>query len=119
MISATEVELARERTVADLRDTLSGNLESLHQLTTMVNDMLFLARADQGGTAQTLAVTDLRLVAGQVVEYFDAVLDERLQRVDIVGEAQAPVNAALVRRALANLLSNASRYTPAGRAISI
>lgn len=119
MISATEVELARERTVAELRDTLSGNLESLHQLTTMVNDMLFLARADQGGTAQTLAVTDLRLVAGQVVEYFDAVLDERLQRVDIVGEAQAPVNAALVRRALANLLSNASRYTPAGRAISI
>ncbi|WP_284695287.1 histidine kinase dimerization/phospho-acceptor domain-containing protein, partial [Escherichia coli] len=64
MISATEVELARERTVAELRDTLSGNLESLHQLTTMVNDMLFLARADQGGTAQTLAVTDLRLVAG-------------------------------------------------------
>jgi len=29
------------------------------------------------------------------------------------------VNAALVRRALANLLSNASRYTPAGRTISI
>lgn len=119
MISATEVELSRERTVGELRDTLMGNLESLQQLTTMVNDMLFLARADQGGSARTLVLTDLRKLASQVVEYFDAVLDERHQRVAIVGEALAPANAALVRRALVNLLSNASRYTPAGETISI
>lgn len=119
MISATEVELARERTVTELRDTLAGNLESLHQLAAMVNDMLFLARADRGGSAQTLEPTDLRELCAQVVEYFDAVLDERNLRAEIVGEARAPANAALVRRALANLLSNACRYTPPGQTIWI
>lgn len=119
MISGTEVTLARARSTDELRDTLASNLDELRQLAAMVDDMLFLAKADRGDAAQTLADVDVGDEARRVIEYFDAVLEERGQTIEVQGEACVPANASLLRRALANLVSNASRYTPAGSTITI
>ena len=119
MISGTEVTLARARSTHELRDTLASNLEDLQQLATLVNDMLFLANADRGEAAQTLEAFALGGEAHQVIEYFDAVLEECGQTIEVQGDACVPANAALLRHALVNLVSNASRYTPAGGTIAI
>ena len=45
------------RDAAELRDALESNLEVLEDLKTMVNDMLFLARADRGERADRSAIS--------------------------------------------------------------
>ena len=47
------------RDAAELRDALESNLEVLEDLKTMVNDMLFLARADRGERAADLSAISL------------------------------------------------------------
>ena len=55
MIGATEVALSRERSKEELEDVLQSNLEELERLSTIIKDMLFLSRADQGETATNLS----------------------------------------------------------------
>ncbi len=119
LISSTEVVLRKPRSVEELREVLASHLEDLGRMAAMVGDMLFLSRADQGVGARQTGVVSLAAVAQDVVEFYEAVaLDADLQ-LAVSGDAQAQVDAPLVRRALSNLLSNATRYALAGSAIRI
>ena len=81
----------------------------------MVNDMLFLARADRGERAADRSAISLAAEARRVAEYYDAALEERGIRLRCEGDAASrPIP---VRRALANLISNAIKATPAGHEI--
>ncbi|KAG1082887.1 hypothetical protein G6F40_014959 [Rhizopus arrhizus] len=51
LIGQTQVALSRRRSSDDLQEVLQSNLEELDRLRAMINDMLFLARADQGEAA--------------------------------------------------------------------
>ena len=119
MISATEVALQRPRNAEELREALELNLEVLREQATLVNDMLFLARADQGQLADSLKPTDLRAQALQVTEYLEPLLEEHRLSVRVEGHANVLCNATLVRRALVNLVANAARYTPPGGVIEV
>ncbi len=119
LISSTEVLLRKPRSVDELRDVLASNLEDLRRIAGMVGDMLFLSRADQGVGARETGVVSLAAVAQDVVEFYEAVALDADLRLDVIGDAQAQVDAPLLRRALSNLLSNATRYALAGSAIRI
>ena len=77
----------------------------------MVNDMLFLARADRGERAADRSAISLAAEARRVADY-DAALEERGIRLRCEGDAAVAANPGLVRRALANLISNAIKATP-------
>lgn len=117
LINGTQVMLSSPRDAAELRDALESNLEVLEDLKTMVNDMLFLARADRGERAADLSAISLAAEARRVAEYYDAALEERGIRLRCEGDAAVAANPGLVRRALANLISNAIKATPAGHEI--
>ncbi|MDH0863649.1 heavy metal sensor histidine kinase [Mitsuaria sp. GD03876] len=119
MISSAEVALIRERPAAELREVLATNLEVLRELSSLVNDMLFLAKADQGLLADQLVLLDLRTQAQHISDYFEPLFEEQGVRLLVEGDARAAGNAGLVRRALVNLVGNAARYTPHGEAIFI
>jgi len=119
LISSTEVVLRKPRSVDELRDVLESNLEDLRRIAAMVGDMLFLSRADQGVGARETGVVSLAAVAQDVVEFYEAVALDADLRLEVLGDAQAQVDAPLMRRALSNLLSNATRYALAGSAIRI
>jgi two-component system heavy metal sensor histidine kinase CusS len=51
LIGETQVALARERSAGEFKDVLQSNLEELDRIRSIVNDMLFLARSDQGEAA--------------------------------------------------------------------
>ena len=112
LINGTQVMLSSPRDAAELRDALESNLEVLEDLKTMVNDMLFLARADRGERAADLSAISLAAEARRVAEYYDAALEERGIRLRCEGDAAVAANPGLVRRALANLISNAIKATP-------
>lgn len=118
LIGSTEVALSRDRTTADLRDVLSSNLEELERVKVIVNDMLFLARADRGERASGTSVA-LDQVVNDVAEYLEPIFTDRRIALETEGRACVPGDVGLLRRAVTNLLSNALAYTPSGRAIRI
>ncbi|WP_188589835.1 heavy metal sensor histidine kinase [Achromobacter denitrificans] len=114
LINGTQVMLSSPREAAELRDALESNLEELEDLKTLVNDMLFLARADRGERAADLKPVSLAAEARRVAEYYEATLEENGVSLRCAGDAVIAANPGLVRRALANLISNAIKATPRG-----
>jgi len=119
LITSTELTLRNERDPAALLDVLGSNLEELQRMSGIVRDMLFLAHADRGAQARGTQVPSLAGVVADVIAYHEAALAEAQQRVDIVGDAAAVLDVPLIKRALSNLLGNASRYAPHSSAIRI
>ena len=116
LIGGTQVALSRPRSASEFEETLQSNLEELERLRSIVNDMLFLARADQGEAATGLTAADVAHEVEMTIEFFEPLLDETATTVAIEGElrAQATMNIALFRRALSNLLQNAIEHSAAG-----
>jgi signal transduction histidine kinase len=119
---AADVALSREhRDEAEYREALAMTAIQSKHLTTLVDDMLLLARADAGG--YPLRLVDLRLrdaideccraisvvAADRQIAVRSAVTDD----VSVVGDEQ------LLRRLIVNLLQNAVQHTPAGGAVSV
>lgn len=119
LIGQTEVALSRERSAADLEDTLHSNLEELQRMAAIVNDMLFLAQADRGIKARRGTAVNLAQLVQQVVEFHEAPLEERQLEVVIQGDAEVTLDEPLVKRALSNLLGNAIRYAEKGSKLGV
>lgn len=119
LIGQTEVALAKRRSPDELEDVLQSNLEELDRLRAIVNDMLFLARVDQGERAERRETVSLAEEVGKALEFMDVVFDEAGLQVEVQGDAQASLNSALFRRAIINLLQNAAQYSPAGAVVRV
>lgn len=119
LIGQTEVALSRERSTESLRDTLVSNLEEMQRLTTMVNDMLFLSQADRGAVARRGQPVSLAALAQQVLEFHEAVLEDAGLAMHVEGDARVAVDEPLFKRALSNLLGNATRYAKRGSTVVV
>jgi two-component system heavy metal sensor histidine kinase CusS len=119
LIGATELALTRPRSNEELQGVLASNLEEVGRLSGIVTDMLFLSQAERGVPMRTRAATSLAVQAGDVIDFYDAMLEEAGLRAEVTGDATADVDAALVRRALFNLLGNAVRFAAPASVIRI
>lgn len=119
LIGQTQVMLTRERSAGELEEVLRSNLEEMERLKGIVNDMLFLARADQGAAASRHADTSIADEVHKVADYLDALLDERGVRIRVQGDERGCVETALLRRALGNLLQNAIEHSKHGDEIVV
>lgn len=119
MISGTQIILSSNRSTEELRETLTSNLEELEELKALVNDMLFLARADAGELATDLSLFCLRPEIDKVADYYEASLEQAQLKLATRGNCEVLANPGLIRRALANLISNAVRATPPGQTITV
>lgn len=119
LVGQTEVTLAHTRTVEEYRSVLESNLEEYARLSHMIEDMLFLARADHARVALSVAPLDARHEVQVLVDYFEAVAADRDIAIHVSGDAQLHADATLLRRAINNLLDNALRHTPTGERIDV
>jgi len=119
LMTETQVALSRSRSADEYRETLHSNLEEFDRLARMISDMLFLAKADNGLLPRPAESVRLESEAEALVEFYEALAEERGVRLQITGAATVPGDRLMLRRALSNLLSNAIRHTPPGGMVEI
>ncbi|HDZ55327.1 hypothetical protein LCGC14_0393750 [marine sediment metagenome] len=121
MLTQTEVALMKDRENADYKEILFSTLEELRRMARMVDDMLFLAKADNGMITPDFEDHDLAAIASSVLDYYEYAADEKGIRLAMHrnGATQVSGDNLMLRRAVSNVMSNAVRYGEAGTTIDI
>lgn len=91
------------------------------RMVTLVNEMLNVSRLESGTVKLAPAETDLaKLVDGMLIEN-TPLLESKKQKFDrlIVDVPKVNVDATLIREVIANLISNAGKYSPEGSTITV
>ncbi len=119
LMGQTQLALQKDRSTEDYQALLASSQEEYERLARMIDNMLFLARAEQPEAVLRCEPVALHEAVAQLCDYFDGMAEER--GVVFVNEADGTLFAEppLLRRALANLLANALRYGHADSAICI
>ncbi|MBT9530641.1 MAG: heavy metal sensor histidine kinase [Pseudomonas sp.] len=119
LMTQTEVVLAQPRDSEAYQETLYANLDDCKRMARMIDDMLFLAKTDNGLIVPEQQPVALDVEVEKLFEYYRLLADERGIRLQLHGHAVVRGDVLMLHRALSNLLSNALRYTPAGASIQV
>lgn len=93
-----------------LREALHSHLEELQRMNRIIQSMLFLSHASQGQCTDFRLIEKLSELVMTVMDYMEAMLEDKHLHFELHGEASARVDSELIKRALSNLVSNAIRY---------
>lgn len=116
-----EESVARLNASGAQADEIERAIAETDKLIATFNALLLIAETDAGTTRAAMSVLDLGGVAADVVELYEPLAEERnvslalMPGTDLVIEG----NRSLVAQALANLVDNAIKYTPAGGKVRI
>ncbi|MFJ2538518.1 heavy metal sensor histidine kinase [Pseudomonas sp. NPDC087614] len=113
LLTHTQVTLTRPRPIEDYREALHSNLEELQWMAQLVNDMLYLAKADHGLLMPKRQPLELAEEADALLEFFAPLAEDAGVQLSREGNARIEGDRSMLRRALSNLLDNALRFTPA------
>lgn len=120
LLTQTQVLLSKERNTHAYREVHYSNLEEYERMAKMIGDMLYLAQTDNQLIKPDLANVDLAREVRDLFDYFEPWAEERQIQLSLEGAcSQVKGDRLMLRRALSNLLSNAVRYTSAGRKITV
>ncbi len=119
LLTQTQVTLSKTRTAEEYREVLVSNSEEFERLSRTIADMLFLAKAENDLVVPELGPLNLREETDDLLEFYEALADERGVTLSIKGEASVAGDRLMLRRAIGNLLSNAFRHTPRSGVIAV
>ena len=114
-----EVALTRMRTPDEYREVLESNLGECERLSKIVDNLLFLARAEaaEGHLDQTRFKG--REAVEKIAAFYEPLAEEHRTSINCSGDGDVYADAMLFGRAVSNLVENALRFTPAGGVIQI
>ncbi|MBY3527012.1 heavy metal sensor histidine kinase [Rhizobium laguerreae] len=119
LIGQTQVTLAQPRTVDEYKSVLESNLEEFEHLNRLSENMLFLARADEGRQPVDKVTVDMDRELHKIADYFEGLALERDMRFSIEAAGVANVSVDLFRRAVGNLVVNAIRHGREGTTVRL
>lgn len=119
LMTQTEVALSRARSAEEYRDVLASNLEEYERMARMIGDMLFIAKADNGLVTPSREPVDLAGTVRDLFEFYEALAEDQGVALAQQGEGAVLGDRLMLRRAVANLVSNAIRHTPRGGTVRV
>ncbi|HET7766766.1 MAG TPA: heavy metal sensor histidine kinase [Burkholderiales bacterium] len=125
LLGEAQVALSRPRDAAEYRAVLESAVEEYERLSRMIENMLFLARADNAQARAAPQWIDLRDALGRILSYYEVLAEERDVRLVLDvrsergGKARAWADELMLSRAVGNLLSNALRHGPRDCTVSV
>ncbi|WP_292437936.1 heavy metal sensor histidine kinase [Methylophaga sp.] len=120
IITQNQVMVVQHRSSDEYRELLYSNLEELERLAKMVSQMLWLAQSDNKLIKPAAKFINLNQEVKELLEFFEALASEK--NIKLIQEGELPriyADRDLLRRAISNLISNAIRHTPSGKAIRV
>lgn len=114
LLTQTQVSLTKARTLEEYENILIANAAELERLARTINDMLFLAKADNALMVPHREAVNLRGEIDSLFDFYGVLAGEKSVRLVSQGDAHANGDRLMLRRALSNLISNAVRHTPEG-----
>ena len=117
--SVGEVGLQRGGTIEEYRDTIGSMLEEVNRLTSLVENLLTIARADAGQIPLRPSVFGAMDLAREACGLLEVLIEDKRQQVRFEGDERVSLEGdrLLLRQALVNIIHNAVKYSPAGGAI--
>jgi two-component system heavy metal sensor histidine kinase CusS len=119
ILGSAQVALTRERTSAEYREVLETTAAECERLSRIVDNLLFLARADAAREQIERTPFDARAAAEKIVAFYRAAAEDRHISIECSGEGKICGDTLLLSRALSNLIENALRFTADGGRISV
>ena len=111
LMGETEIALSRQRTVEDYQQILESNMEEFNRLNRMIEELLFLSRAESPEAKIHCSVLVLEDELETISTYYESLAADKKIKIQIVGRATVFADPLLLRRALNNLIANAISYT--------
>lgn len=111
LMGEAQVALTKTRSADEYRTVLESSVDEFERLSRMIENMLFLARADHSETNISAVWIDSRNELENLAEFYQLVADESGVHIKCVGNARVYADPTMFRRAISNLLSNALRYS--------
>jgi two-component system heavy metal sensor histidine kinase CusS len=125
LLGEAQVALSRPRDAAEYRAVLESAVEEYERLSRMIENMLFLARADNAQARVAPQWIDLRSALEKILSYYEVLAEERNIRFALEvrsersGRPQAWADELMLNRAVGNLLSNALRHGPRDSTVQV
>ncbi len=119
ILGEAQVGLTRARTAEEYREIIESSVAECERLSGVVDNLLFLARAEAADRQIQPSLFDGRAAIGKIAAYYQTIAEDRHVTVRCTGEGQIFADPALFNRALNNLVDNALRFTQDGGEIGI
>ncbi|MDE1168286.1 MAG: heavy metal sensor histidine kinase [Pseudomonas sp.] len=119
LLGSTGLALSQPRSAAEYQDLLASNVEEYERLNRMVENLLFLARADYGERLVNRQAIDLHELGDELCDYFEALAADRELTLSNQLGGTLHADLQLLQRALGNLLANAVRHATPGTTITL
>jgi two-component system heavy metal sensor histidine kinase CusS len=113
LMTQMQVILSRDRSIDNYKETLYSALEECEHMAQMINDLLFLAKADDLTHSLDLKPVPIKTEIENMIDYYAPLAEERHINFKIEGQdIEVIAEPVLLRRALSNLYANAINYSP-------
>jgi two-component system, OmpR family, heavy metal sensor histidine kinase CusS len=119
MMGEAQVALSRDRSSAEYRETIESAIGECERLSGIVDNLLFVARADAAREPVARKRFDARAAVEKIAAFYETIAEDHRVAINCSGQGQISADPALFERAVGNLVDNALRFTPQNGSIQI
>ena len=114
-----QVALTRQRTPSEYREVIESTIAECERLSGIVDNLLFVARADAAREPIERKLFDGRAAVEKIAAFYRTIAEDRHVAINCNGQGEIYGDPVLFERALSNLVDNALRFTRDGGEIEI